>query len=60
MQVAPPDLEGRKDIFHLYLDKITLGPDVDVGSLARGTIGFTGIAAPAGNCVRVNTSAAKE
>ncbi|XP_043197197.1 ATP-dependent zinc metalloprotease YME1L-like [Amphibalanus amphitrite] len=42
INVAAPDLEGRKDIFHLYLDKITLGPDVDVDSLARGTIGFTG------------------
>lgn len=42
VSVDPPDLQGRKEIFQLYLDKIKVEPNVDVGSLARGTTGFTG------------------
>lgn len=42
VQVQTPDLEGRKDILEHYLAKVTLGKDISVDYLARGTTGFTG------------------
>ncbi|XP_071942428.1 ATP-dependent zinc metalloprotease YME1L1-like [Antedon mediterranea] len=40
--VPKPDVKGRVDILKLYLDKVTIGSDVDAEVLARGTVGFTG------------------
>ncbi|KAI1729230.1 peptidase family m41 domain-containing protein [Ditylenchus destructor] len=40
--VMKPDLAGRKDIFNLYLDKITHDKNVVVDTLAKGSTGFTG------------------
>uniref|UniRef100_A0A915CS69 AAA+ ATPase domain-containing protein n=1 Tax=Ditylenchus dipsaci TaxID=166011 RepID=A0A915CS69_9BILA len=40
--VDKPDLAGRKDIFALYLDKITHERNIDVETLAKGSTGFTG------------------
>ncbi|OQR79316.1 ATP-dependent zinc metalloprotease YME1-like [Tropilaelaps mercedesae] len=42
VQVQTPDLEGRKDILEHYLAKVTLGKDISIDYLARGTTGFTG------------------
>ena len=40
--VDRPDLPGRKKILKVHTRGKPLGPDVDVGTLARGTPGFTG------------------
>lgn len=40
--VSPPDLEGRVELFDLYLGKIVIDSDVDSRTLARKTINFTG------------------
>jgi len=42
IQVPLPDLKGRVEILKIYLDRIELGPDVDVQKLARGTPMFSG------------------
>uniref|UniRef100_A0A2P2I4B5 ATP-dependent zinc metalloprotease YME1 homolog n=2 Tax=Hirondellea gigas TaxID=1518452 RepID=A0A2P2I4B5_9CRUS len=42
IQVSIPDLAGRREMFEYYLGKVKMGPDVEVGVLARGTTGFTG------------------
>lgn len=40
--VPVPDIRGREGILKVHLKKKTVGEDVDVGILARGTPGFTG------------------
>ena len=40
--ISPPDLRGRKEIFELYLSKVTHDHTVDTEYLAKGTTGFTG------------------
>jgi len=40
--VAPPDVKGREAILKVHSRGKPLGDDVDLGSLARGTPGFTG------------------
>ena len=42
LQVPPPDLAGRKEIFKHFLNKVKSAEDVDVQVNARGTTGFTG------------------
>jgi ATP-dependent metalloprotease len=42
IHIAPPDLRGRKEIFELYLSKVTHDHTVDTEYLAKGTTGFTG------------------
>ena len=37
-----PDVNGRKDIFDLYLDKINIVEGVDSAKLAKMCPGFTG------------------
>ncbi|XP_041459771.1 ATP-dependent zinc metalloprotease YME1L1-like [Lytechinus variegatus] len=40
--VPRPDVKGRQDILDLYLGKVKVSSKVDVETLARGTVGFTG------------------
>jgi cell division protease FtsH len=40
--VDRPDLPGREKILKVHTRGKPLGPDVDIGTLARGTPGFTG------------------
>ncbi|XP_071499140.1 ATP-dependent zinc metalloprotease YME1L1-like [Diadema antillarum] len=40
--VPRPDVKGRQDILDLYLGKVKVSTEVDVETLARGTVGFTG------------------
>jgi len=40
--VPSPDINGRKQIIDLYLQKTIYDPTVDSHALARGTTGFTG------------------
>ncbi|CAF1195597.1 unnamed protein product [Rotaria sordida] len=42
IHISPPDLRGRKEIFELYLSKVTYDRNVDMEYLAKGTTGFTG------------------
>jgi len=42
IHVPLPDINGRIDIFQLYLDKIAKSDDVDAKKLAQMTPGFTG------------------
>lgn len=42
VQVPPPDIHGRMEIFDLYLRKIKLAESIDLEMLARRTTGFTG------------------
>ena len=42
VRVFPPDYKGRRDILHLYLDRIKSDPDIDVELIAKTTTGFTG------------------
>ncbi|MFM9853075.1 MAG: ATP-dependent zinc metalloprotease FtsH [Sphingomonadaceae bacterium] len=42
INVPLPDIEGRKKILAVHMNKIPLAPDVDTGTLARGTPGFSG------------------
>ncbi|CDW59683.1 Peptidase M41 and AAA domain containing protein [Trichuris trichiura] len=37
-----PDLKGRMDIFNLYLSRIKTNDEIDVETMAKGTIGFSG------------------
>jgi cell division protease FtsH len=40
--VGNPDLKGREAILGVHARKVTLTPDVDLRSIARGTPGFSG------------------
>jgi cell division protease FtsH len=40
--VGNPDLNGREAILRVHAQKVSLGPDVDLRSIARGTPGFSG------------------
>ena len=42
IHISPPDLRGRKEIFELYLSKVTYDKSTDIEYLAKGTTGFTG------------------
>ncbi|OQV16111.1 ATP-dependent zinc metalloprotease YME1-like protein [Hypsibius exemplaris] len=42
VHVSMPDLKGRSEILHYYMDKLVLAPNVKIDTLARGTAGFTG------------------
>lgn len=42
IHISPPDLRGRKEIFELYLSKVTQDRAIDTEYLAKGTTGFTG------------------
>lgn len=42
IHVPLPDINGRTDIFELYLEKIARGPDVQARKLAEMCPGFTG------------------
>jgi cell division protease FtsH len=37
-----PDVKGREEIFRVHIKKVKVGPDVDVGTLARSTPGYSG------------------
>ena len=39
--VDRPNLEGREKVFKFYLSKVQFGPDIEVGRLARITVGKT-------------------
>ena len=40
--VPLPDVRGREQILRLHTKKVPLGPDVNLGIVARGTPGFSG------------------
>ncbi len=40
--VPLPDINGRQEIFELYLNQISKGEDIDAKQLAKMTPGFTG------------------
>ena len=40
--VGRPDLKGREEILHVHAKNKPLGPDVDLKTIAHGTVGFTG------------------
>ena len=40
--VGNPDLKGREAILRVHAQKVSLAPDVDLRSIARGTPGFSG------------------
>jgi len=40
--VANPDILGRESILKIHIKKITIGPDVKLRTIARGTPGFSG------------------
>ena len=40
--VANPDIVGREAILKVHIKKITIGPDVKLRTIARGTPGFSG------------------
>merc|ERR1719335_1599342 len=42
VQVPNPDVEGRRQILKLYLDKLPTEEGVDLMTIARGTVGFSG------------------
>ncbi len=42
IEIPPPDLESRKEIFQIHTRKMNLGSDVDIEELARLTEGGTG------------------
>jgi cell division protease FtsH len=37
-----PDMEGRRAILEVHLKRVKRGPDIDVGTLARSTPGYSG------------------
>ncbi|MEX1068260.1 MAG: AAA family ATPase, partial [Patescibacteria group bacterium] len=37
-----PDIEGRKEIFKIHMRGKPMGPDVDLGKIAKRTVGFSG------------------
>ncbi len=40
--VGRPDLKGREEILHVHAKGKPLAPDVDLKTIAHGTVGFTG------------------
>lgn len=40
--VPSPDVNGREQILKVHLQKVPIGPDVNIKTLARGTPGFSG------------------
>lgn len=42
VQVNPPDIKGRKQLFELYLSRVKTSDNLDVDLLARSTPGLTG------------------
>lgn len=40
--VGRPDLKGREEILHVHAKNKPLAPDVDLKTIAHGTVGFTG------------------
>jgi len=42
VMVGNPDLKGREAILRVHARKVSLGPDVDLRGIARGTPGFSG------------------
>ena len=42
VMVGNPDLRGREAILKVHTAKVAMEPDVDLGSVARGTPGFSG------------------
>lgn len=40
--VGRPDLKGREEILRVHAKNKPLGPDVDLKTIAHGTVGFTG------------------
>ncbi|MFN2387010.1 MAG: ATP-dependent metallopeptidase FtsH/Yme1/Tma family protein, partial [Thermoanaerobaculia bacterium] len=42
VMVGNPDIKGREQILRVHSKKVTLEPDVDMRSIARGTPGFSG------------------
>lgn len=40
--VGYPDVKGREEILKIHVKNKPLAPDVDLASIARGTVGFTG------------------
>ena len=40
--VGRPDLKGREEILQVHAKNKPLGPDVDLKTIAHGTVGFTG------------------
>ena len=40
--VPSPDVNGREQILKVHLQKVPMGPDVNIKTLARGTPGFSG------------------
>lgn len=42
VNVLPPDVKGRKEIFELYLNKVKTSPNIDYDKLAQGSRGMTG------------------
>lgn len=40
--VAVPDYKGRKELFEHYLKKVRASIDLDIDTLCRSTVGFTG------------------
>ena len=40
--VPNPDITGREKILTVHMNKVPVGPDVNVGVIARGTPGFSG------------------
>lgn len=40
--VAVPDYKGRKELFEHYLGKVRASLDLDIDTLCRSTVGFTG------------------
>lgn len=42
VSIPKPDIIGREQILKVHVEKVKIGPDVDVKVLARGTPGFSG------------------
>lgn len=40
--VPAPRVDAREDILRVHVRKLPLDPDVDLGAVARGTVGFSG------------------
>ncbi|MBI2833482.1 MAG: ATP-dependent zinc metalloprotease FtsH, partial [Acidobacteria bacterium] len=40
--VGRPDVKGREAILKVHARKVTMGPDIDLRAIARGTPGFSG------------------
>jgi cell division protease FtsH len=42
VSISKPDIIGREQILKVHVEKVKIGPDVNLKILARGTPGFTG------------------